>query len=147
MTEAKNYIIEAISMGKIKLRWCPLFGYMCGHKWHVFFCFGHKCFNEDATFSSLSIRPSTKTLHKFYGNFGSISVSGQLRTYPSPNPTVTLTYYLIITYWVREGVGAQFGGLPSHPLIKLKQHYMLQNNSFVPKLHFYQNLIKSHHCK
>ena len=25
-------------------------------------------------------------------NVGSISVSGQLRTYPSPNPTVTLTY-------------------------------------------------------
>ena len=25
-------------------------------------------------------------------NFGSISISGQLRTYPSPNRTVTLTY-------------------------------------------------------
>ena len=77
---------------------------------------------------------------------GSISVSGQQRTYPSPNLTVTLTYYLIITCWVRGGVGAQFGGLPSHPLSKLK-HYMLQKNSFVPTLHFYQNLIKSHHCK
>ena len=31
----------------------------------------------------------------------SISVSGQLHTFPSPNPTVTLTYSLIITYWVR----------------------------------------------
>ena len=29
----------------------------------------------------------------FDEKFGSISVSGQLRTYPSPNPTVTLTYY------------------------------------------------------
>ena len=28
----------------------------------------------------------------FEDNFGSISVSGQLRTYPSPNPTVTLTF-------------------------------------------------------
>ena len=31
----------------------------------------------------------------------------QLCTYPSPNPTVTLTYYLIITCWVRGGVGVQ----------------------------------------
>ena len=28
-----------------------------------------------------------------YKMFGSISVSGQLCTYPSPNPTVTPTYY------------------------------------------------------
>ena len=43
-----------------------------------------------------------------YGIKGSISVSGKLRTYPSPNPTVTLTYLLIMTCWVRGGVGAQF---------------------------------------
>ena len=40
--------------------------------------------------------------------FGSISVSGKLHTYPSPNPAVTLTYLLIIKCWVRGGVGAQF---------------------------------------
>ena len=39
---------------------------------------------------------------------GSISVSGKLRTYPSPNPAVTLTYLLIIKCRVRGGVGAQF---------------------------------------
>ena len=38
---------------------------------------------------------------------GSISVSGQLRTYPSPNPT---SYNKLVSYcycWVRGGVGAQ----------------------------------------
>ena len=31
----------------------------------------------------------------------------ELRTYPSPNPTVTLTYYLITTCWFRRWVSAQ----------------------------------------
>ena len=34
-------------------------------------------------------------------------ISRQLRTYPSPNSTLTPTYLLIITCWVRGGVGAQ----------------------------------------
>ena len=38
---------------------------------------------------------------------GSISVSGKLRTYPSPNSTVTLTYKFIITCRVRGLGGAQ----------------------------------------
>ena len=37
--------------------------------------------------------------------FGSISVSGQLRTYPSPNPTVTLTYILTYNKMLRYGRG------------------------------------------
>ena len=36
---------------------------------------------------------------------GSISVSGQLPTYPSPNPT--LTCYQLTDCWVRGGVGGQ----------------------------------------
>ena len=43
----------------------------------------------------------------FLALFESVSVSGQLCTYPSPNPTVTLTYELIIICWVKGGVGAQ----------------------------------------
>ena len=41
----------------------------------------------------------------------SIWATAQLCTYPSPKPTVTLTYWLIITCWVRGRVGAQ---LPSY---------------------------------
>ena len=36
--------------------------------------------------------PQTSWRELKYASLGSISVSGQLRTYPSPNPTVTLTY-------------------------------------------------------
>ena len=45
---------------------------------------------------------------------GSISVSGQLPTYHSPNPKLTLSCYqltIIACYWVRGGVGGQ---LPRH---------------------------------
>ena len=34
---------------------------------------------------------------------GSISVSGQLPTYPSPNPTLTLTCYQLTVFELREG--------------------------------------------
>ena len=35
--------------------------------------------------------------------FGSISVSGQLPTYPSPNPTLTLTCYQLTVLGLGEG--------------------------------------------
>ena len=37
------------------------------------------------------------------GSFGSISVSGQLPTYPSPNPTLTLTCYQLTVVELGEG--------------------------------------------
>ena len=48
-----------------------------------------------------------------YRIFESISVSGQLPTYPSPNPTLTLTCYINYCYlsidccWARGGVDGQ----------------------------------------
>ena len=40
-----------------------------------------------------------------YNLLGSMSVSGQLWTFPSPNPTVTLNLLSVDCFWVREGVG------------------------------------------
>ena len=44
---------------------------------------------------------------KIIGKPGSISVSGQLPTYPSPNPTFTPNLLSIDCCWVRGGVGGQ----------------------------------------
>ena len=41
-------------------------------------------------------------------NMGSLYVSGKLSTYPSPEPTLTLTVSLGAKCWSRGGVGGQF---------------------------------------
>ena len=40
---------------------------------------------------------------KYMGSFGSISVTEQLRTYPSPNPTLTLTCYQLTFIGLGKG--------------------------------------------
>ena len=42
-------------------------------------------------------------IHFYYWELGSISVSGQLPTYPSPNPTLTLACYQLTVVELGEG--------------------------------------------
>ena len=61
--------------------------------------------------STCSNSTPQKTYFLWGGLFGLISVSGQLRTYPSPNPTCYNKLISQCYYWVRGGVGVQ---LPRH---------------------------------
>ena len=62
--------------------------------------FSFSCERERGCFSFSRGNFHSKAIGK---NPGSISVSGQLPTYPSPNPTLTLTCYQLIIFELGEG--------------------------------------------
>ena len=56
-------------------------------------------------------------------NVGSMSVSEKLPTYPSPKPTLTLTCYHLMVFWVRGGVNV-------HMLILIPNVYSVATELF-----------------